>query len=64
MEFPYNERLFAMDGFYAGSGVVLTAALLAFFFFAGQRTKLSLGVFLGACFAIGAANHFVAMFKG
>ena len=64
MEFPYNERLFAMDGAYVGAGMVLTAALLAFFFFAGQRTKLSLGVFLGACFAIGAANHFVAMFKG
>ncbi|MEE0845800.1 MAG: hypothetical protein U0L71_06360 [Eggerthellaceae bacterium] len=36
MEFPYNERLFAMDGAYVGAGMVLTAALLAFFFFAGQ----------------------------
>lgn len=64
VEFPYNTELFAMDPYYVGIGILIMAALFAFIFFLGQRTKTSMMVFLLLCFVIGIASHFVALFKG
>ena len=64
MELPYNDALLSMNPFFVVCGLVLTGVLFAFVFFVGQRSKTSMMVFLIACFIVGVANHFVAVFKG
>ena len=64
MELPYNDRLISMDMGSIVIGVVLCAALFAFVYLAGQRSRASMLVFLIACLVVGVANHYIAVFKG
>lgn len=64
LEAPYNDRLLSMEPRFVLCGLAISAALFAFLFFAGQRSKTSMMAFLLASFAAGAANRYVALFKG
>lgn len=64
MEFPYNTALPQMESQWVNLGTLALGALFAAVYFLGQRTKGAMMAFLAACFACGAANHFVALFKG
>lgn len=64
LERPWNDDLFAMDPYYAAANLCVLALLFAVVYFAGQRSRTAVGLFLAACFLAGTANHFVIAFKG
>ena len=64
LERPWNDALLAMDPYYAAANLCVLALLLAVVYFAGQRSRAAVALFLAACFLAGTANHFVIAFKG
>ena len=64
LERPWNDALLAMDPYYAAANLCVLALLLAIVYFAGQRSRTAVALFLAACFLAGTANHFVIAFKG
>ena len=63
LERPWNDALLAMDPYYAAANLCVLALLLAIVYFAGQRSRTAVALFLAACFLAGTANHFVIAFK-
>lgn len=64
MEVPWSDGLPAMDASYLAANFAIVALLGAVAFFAGQRTRASLAVFVGLCLLVGVANFFIIEFKG
>lgn len=63
VEFPFNTRLFEMNPYFVGVGLMIMAVIFLFVYSIGQRTKTSMMVYLLLCFLLGIANYYVAEFK-
>lgn len=64
LELPWNESLFTMEWHYVKPNLLIVFLCCVICYFLGQRTRVSLAVFVGLCLLGGYANFFVIAFKG
>lgn len=64
LEFPANMWLADMDPFYLRINLFIAAAVFLVIYGIGQRSRVSIIVYLTICLMAGIANYFVISFKG
>ena len=61
---PWGDGSFSMNTAYVLPNLLIATLVAGVVFLAGQRTRVSLAVFVGLCLLVGVANFFIIEFKG
>ncbi|MCI9261826.1 LTA synthase family protein [uncultured Adlercreutzia sp.] len=64
VELPWNDNIIGIAPSYAAANLAIVALLGGIVFLIGQRTRISLAVFVALCLFIGVANFYIITFKG
>lgn len=64
LEYPSNPGFLSMAPLHLAANLAIMAVLFAIVYFFGQRSRISIAVFMALCLLAGSANHFVIEFKG